>query len=106
METIDRFVPYFPKTVEERTHRFIAMPVEGHCLEPRIMDGDTIVVDLDATPTIGNVVLARQDYKLLVKILEDRSGQLWLVALQEEHSRKVTGNTEILGIVVGCARWF
>lgn len=41
--------------------------VSGHCMEPTIKHGDLVVVDIDATPAIGNVVVVRMGDDVTLK---------------------------------------
>ncbi|MCL5265140.1 MAG: helix-turn-helix domain-containing protein [Chloroflexi bacterium] len=90
--------PYLPEA-GARGHRFVAVPVSGDCMEPEIMEGHRVIVDLDASPTSGDIVLAIHDGESLVKQLEQRNGDFYLVALQKRPPLKVNENTRILGVV-------
>jgi len=88
----------------ERNHHYKAVEVVGDCLEPRIMHGHFVIVDLsardDAKP--GDVVAAQHDGEYLVKILEARDGLLFLVALQGQEPIQVDGQfTRLIGVVKG-----
>lgn len=50
----------------------IAVRVRGSCMSPTIEDGDTVVVDRDASWQMGKVVLAIVDDRLLIKRLHGR----------------------------------
>jgi transcriptional regulator with XRE-family HTH domain len=90
--------PYYP-TMGERSHDFIAVPVSGSCMEPRIPEGSRVVVDRTESPRPGDTVVAAHDDELLVKRLERRNGDLYLVALKEREPIRVTEQTTILGVV-------
>jgi transcriptional regulator with XRE-family HTH domain len=90
--------PYMP-AADEREHRFIAVPVSGDCMEPEIRSGHRVIVDLDASPRPGDIVLAVHDGESLVKILEERDGQMYLVALREQPPIRVDEQTRVLGVV-------
>ena len=90
--------PYMP-AAGERGHRFIAVPVSGDCMEPEIRSGHRVIVDLDASPRPGDIVLAIHDGESLVKILEERDGQMYLVALREQPPIRVDDQTRVLGVV-------
>ena len=92
------YVPYVP-TPEERGHEFIAVRVTGDCLAPMIAAGHIAIVDRNASPRAGDVVLAVHNSEVMVKILEQRNGDLWLVALSEQPPRKVDEGTRIIGVV-------
>lgn len=90
--------PYYP-TPEERGHEFVAVKVSGTCMEPRIREGDRVIVDKTATPRDGDIVVALHEGELLVKQLEKRNGDYYLVALQDQPPIKVNGETRIIGVV-------
>jgi len=90
--------PYMP-AADEREHRFIAVPASGDCMEPEIRSGHRVIVDLDASPRPGDIVLAVHDGESLVKILEERDGQMYLVALREQPLIRVDEQTRVLGVV-------
>ncbi|MHB1413791.1 MAG: S24 family peptidase [Chloroflexota bacterium] len=90
--------PYYPSP-DERSHRFIAVPVEGDCMTPRLWPGHRAIVDLDASPRSGDLVLAVHDGEALLKVLEERDGERWLVALHGRPPLKINGGTRVLGVV-------
>lgn len=90
--------PYFPPP-GERSHRHIAVEVVGDCLVPRLYPGQRAIVNLDASPKPGDIVLAIHDGESLLKILEERTDGFHLVALQNRPARKVNGETRIIGVV-------
>ena len=90
--------PYQPKDYE-RGHRFIAVHVVGDCLEPRIHSGDRVIVDKDASPRNGDVVVVQIDGESLVKIYETRNGGIWLIALQKHEPVQVDESITIAGVV-------
>ena len=63
METIH----YVPQD-GERTHSFFALMVKGDCLAPHVRDGDTVIVDRDASPQVGRIVAAVRDGESLLRI--------------------------------------
>lgn len=91
--------PYYPRPAE-RGHYFVAVEVVGTCMEPRIPQGARVIVDTEASPRPGDVVVADHDGERVVKVLERREGALYLVALRNEAPIKVTEQTRILGTVV------
>lgn len=90
--------PYLPQP-GERGHTFIAVPVTGDCMEPRIKAGERVIVDKSASPKPGDVVLAIHDEEAVVKILEQRNGKLYLVALKRRPPKEVTPEMQIIGVV-------
>jgi len=94
------YVPYMPQDFEKRD-TFVAYTVVGDCLEPDIRSGDTVIVNKTASWRTGQIVVVDHDGELLVKILEDRSGELWLIAHQHREPIRVDDSTVIIGVV----RW-
>jgi len=98
-------VPYMPEP-SERNHKFIAVEVRGDCMEPDLHDGEAVIVDTDASPQPGRIVLAAHDGEAIIKRLEQRNGDLYLVARRKRPAIKVTEETRILGVVKGAYRSF
>ena len=90
--------PYFPGA-GERDHEYIAVPVVGDCMEPKIPEGARVIVDKSASPRPGDIVLALHDGELIVKTLEQQDGDLLLVAIQGRPPIKVDERTQIVGVV-------
>lgn len=90
--------PYWPRS-GERGHEFIAVPVAGNCMEPRIREGERVIVDTTASPRPGDIVVAEREGENLVKMLEQRNGGLWLVGLREQPPIEVTQGVRIVGVV-------
>lgn len=90
--------PYWP-LAGERGHEFTVVRVIGTCLEPRIREGERVVVDKTASPRPGDIVAAEHDGERIVKVLERRNGDLWLTALQGQPPIRVDGQTRIIGVV-------
>lgn len=90
--------PYTP-TPEERGHDFIAVEVRGDCMEPRLRPGEIAIIDRNASPRDGDIVLAVHEGEAVVKLLQQRNGDAYLVALRREERIKVNGETHILGVV-------
>lgn len=93
-------IPFWPKP-GERNHHFKAVEVVGECMEPRIMRGHFVIVDLTAEPHHGDVVVAQNHDEYLVKVLETHNGDLYLVAVQGREPVKVTEHTRLIGVVKG-----
>lgn len=89
----------YSPTAEERRHRFVAVPVVGTCMEPRLFEGERIIVDKDASPKPGDLVVAIHDGETIIKQLEKRDGDLYLVALRDRAPVKVDESTRIIGVV-------
>ncbi len=90
--------PYFPEA-GERGHEFIAVPVKGTCMEPRIPEGARVVVDKTASPRPGDIVLAIHEGEAIVKMLTQRNGHWVLTAIQGQPPIEVDERTQIVGVV-------
>ena len=90
--------PYMP-AADERRHQFVAVPVVGNCMEPRLREGERVIVDKDASPRPGDIVVAVHDGETIIKQLERRDGDLWLVALQGRKPIRIDESTRLLGVV-------
>lgn len=68
-------------------HRLFALQVNGESMEGRgIHEGDWVVVDADAPPHEGNVVVALIDGKNTLKTLAKQKGRFYLKAESPDHS--------------------
>jgi transcriptional regulator with XRE-family HTH domain len=92
---------YYPSDPEERTHRFAGYEVVGECLEPMIMRGHFVIVDMTVERKPGDIVAVRHDGEAMVKILTERGGKLYLSALQGPTPQAVDETTQIIGVVKG-----
>ncbi len=90
--------PYFPEA-GERGHEFIAVPVTGTCMEPRIPEGARVVVDKTASPRPGDIVLAIHEGEAIVKTLTQDNGRWVLTAIQGQPPIEVDERTQIVGVV-------
>lgn len=90
--------PYMPEAGERR-HHFVAVRVIGSCMEPLLREGFRVIADKDASPKHGDIVVAVHDGEILVKRLEQRNGDWWLVAMKERPPIKVGDGTRIVGVV-------
>jgi SOS-response transcriptional repressor LexA len=84
-----------------RPKGLFAMRVKGACMEPRICDGDTIIVDREQTWQLGKIVVAvvGEDWdRVLVKRLVERGGRYWL---EPNHGDPilVDANVKVVGVV-------
>ncbi|MHB1132660.1 MAG: S24 family peptidase [Chloroflexota bacterium] len=80
-------------------HRFLVVPVVGDCMTPRLLPGHRVVVDKDASPRPGNIVVAEHEGEWVIKELAEHDGERWLVCNKGE-PLKVNGGTRIEGVVV------
>ena len=47
---------YIPRTGPGKVN-YVGVKAKGYCLEPDVMDGDTLIIDKDAVPEIGKTIL-------------------------------------------------
>lgn len=71
------------KVAGENIEAFI---VHGHCLTPRVEDGDIVITDRDRSPEPGNILLCLRDDELLVGRYSLKNGAPWLTNGEEEIS--------------------
>ncbi len=90
----------FPAPPDIRGHLFVAVPVRGDCLAPRINDGEIVVIDRDALPVDGNIVAARHDHEEILRLWS--GGQL--LSFNSHPPIVPDARTEIVGVVVGSYR--
>jgi len=90
--------PYLPEP-DEHGHAFISVPVVGECMDPDIRPGERVIVDTMGSPRPGQYVVVEHDGETLVKKIELRNGDLWLVANQHREPIKITDQTNIVGVV-------
>lgn len=64
-----------PKTVHKNIEAYI---VHGNCLEPKINDGDVIVVDRDSAIDNGDIVACLLDNEFHVLRVRKVAGEIWL----------------------------
>lgn len=95
--------PYLPKPTQ-RGHEFISVRVSGDCMEPRVHDGEWVLVDKTAVPEDGKLVVAIHEGETIVKLFERRGGRSYLVALQNRPPIELDADTEIIGVVIKVER--
>jgi len=67
-------------------HRLFAVQVTGESMEGRsIHDGDWVIADMDASPSVGDVVVALIDGKSTLKTLAAANGVFFLKAENPEY---------------------
>jgi transcriptional regulator with XRE-family HTH domain len=71
------------KAAGENIEAFI---VHGHCLTPRVGNGDIVITDRERAPEPGNILLCLKDDELVVGIYQVRDGIPWLTNHDEEIS--------------------
>lgn len=72
-------------------------------MEPDICHGDTVVIDRDAVPEVGKLVVFERDEQVMVKRLVRRGNERYLEAL-DGTSIKVDGAVRIEGVVIRSVR--
>lgn len=63
----------------ETDGRYIAIRVKGRSMEPELHDGDTVILDTEATPDVGELVVATVGDDVYVKELRRKGEHLVLV---------------------------
>jgi transcriptional regulator with XRE-family HTH domain len=87
----------------ERHHRFLGMRVVGHCMEPSIHDGHTVIYDTDARWHDGDVVVVRGDDRAFVRRVELRGEEVWFVPdnpKDRDKAVRANGANQVKGVVV------
>lgn len=92
-------ITYYPQP-HEVGHRFLAIDVKGTCMEPVIRDGETVTVDLDASPRYNDIVAVYHEGESLIRILRDR----FLYSMNGHPPIEMNENTRIVGVVVYVGR--
>jgi phage repressor protein C with HTH and peptisase S24 domain len=85
----------------ERQHQFVAVTVVGDGMEPALSEGDIAIIDQSEEPRVGEIVAAERNGEYLIKRLERRNGELWLVANHGQAPIRVSEQVRILGVVKG-----
>ena len=80
-------------------HEYVAVPVRGNCLEPRIPEGARVIVDKTEDPKTGDIVVAIHKGEAIVKKLTRQNGKLLLTAMQGQAAIEVTEHTKMVGVV-------
>jgi Predicted transcriptional regulators len=77
--------------------------VHGHCMKPKIEDGDIVIVDRDIAPEVGRVVLCVVDGEVYVGrlIKENRK-----VVLKNGHGTKLLKDCNAVAVVIGVNKNF
>ncbi len=78
----------------------LCVPVRGHCMTPRIEEGDRVIVDRGQWPEPGEVVLAVVDEEVYVRRFYRTDSQLVLRADNPEYPEIETREGDIVGVVV------
>lgn len=104
MDFID--VPSFLARKSPRHPERVAARIRGTSMEPRLLDGDLVVIELSQQPRSGRIVVARSGAAVTVKLLtREPSGELVLKALNKGHEVEPR-KSEIVGYVVAVLRGY
>lgn len=98
-------VPAFLARKDSGEPERVAMKVKNGSMEPRLYDGDLVVVVEDHTPRPGRMVVARSGKRRTVKVLR-RNGmaRYTLESINPEHGEAVAKEWEIVGYVIAILR--
>ncbi len=84
-----------------------ALRIKGDSMEPLIPDGYVVIVEPEADPREGDVVVAKNgDDEANVKLLVKVSGDWWLKPANRDYKPKPLGDAKIIGVVVAAERRF
>ena len=61
--------PYIPAP-QELGHDFVAIRVQGSCLAPRLLDDDLAIIDKNAVPKTGDIVVIEYEGETILRIYE------------------------------------
>lgn len=80
--------PAWLRSVSARPEHLVAIQVSGSDMEPSLFDGDTVVLNTDATtPADGQVFALDQDGTVILRRLNRDGGQWWLHADHPDQAR-------------------
>ncbi|MBF4483082.1 LexA family transcriptional regulator [Dehalococcoides mccartyi] len=79
---------YRTRVREAPRHNIESYIVSGKCMEPKIENGDIVIVDRDMVPEIGDIVLCLIDDELRVAKIIEQNGECILKNGQGTHSVK------------------
>lgn len=99
----DEWLPFRPPGAGPRTY---ALKVEGESNDPRIRNGEVVIVDPDRPPDPGKYVVAKRhsDSKVTLKQLSLAEGEYFLKPGNRDWPEpiiKVDGDWSICGVVIG-----
>jgi len=87
-----------PKTTSQNIEAYI---VHGNCLEPKISDGDVIIVDLEGAVDNGDIVACLVDNEFHVLRVRKVAGELWL---EDNHGKFKFEECQEIAPVIECIR--
>jgi len=86
---------YRTRVREAPRHNIESYIVSGKCMEPKIENGDIVIVDRDMVPEIGDIVLCLIDDELRVAKIIEQNGECILKNGQGVHSIKECQGTAV-----------
>ncbi len=110
-EATDLYAPgyaeeFVPTTAPIHRHTY-ALRIKGDSMEPLIPEGYIVIVEPEADPREGDVVVAKNgDHEANVKLLVKVSGDWWLKPANRDYKPKPLGDAKIIGVVVAAERRF
>ena len=85
----------------------IVAPVTGNSMEPRLYEGDLVVVELDREPRTGRIVVARSEKGRTLKVLmRGRNGALQLIPINPDRQPATAEKWDVEGYVIGILRGY
>ena len=110
-DATDIYAPGFAEDFVSTTapvHRHTyALRIKGDSMEPLIPEGYVVIVEPEADPREGDVVVTKNgDHEANVKLLVKVSGDWWLKPANRDYKPKPLGDARIIGVVVAAERRF
>lgn len=97
---------FVPTTAPIHRHTY-ALRIKGDSMEPMITEGYIVIVEPEADPREGDVVVAKNgDDEANIKLLVKVSGDWWLKPANRDYKPKPLGDAKIIGVVVAAERRF
>ena len=104
VEDIEGYIPFDPAGAERE---YFALRVKGDSMiNAGILEGDIIVVAIEATALNGEIVVAMIDGEATVKRFKREAGRVWLLPENPEYQPIDGNNAQILGKVVASMRTY
>ena len=97
---------WVPTTAPVHAHTY-ALRVKGDSMEPMIPEGYVVIVEPEADPREGDVVVTRNgDLEANIKLLVRVSGDWYLKPANKDYKPKPLGDAKIVGVVVASQKMF
>lgn len=97
-------VPGFLARRNAQSPERVAAYIDGHSMEPRLLPGDLVVVELVKVPRTGRLVLAKSELGRTVKVLKRVGVSYELHSINEDHGQATAAAWEIEGYIIAIIR--